>query len=213
MPVTGGPPRRRGPGPGASDVNGDGTSAAPDLAALVRTEDLVAAPAWTVGDPRRRTGASETAACRQAAARSAPPESGHGARRADRPVRVRCATSTSPDSTVPAHRAGLPAPPTSGRDRGVRRRGAGAALDGEPLGQEPPPIEPAAGLPLAEAVLSSIGRPRRPRPMGADGDLGPDPACSEAPIDSTTVRLDLTSVAVPGVAQCCRRRCVPSARA
>ena len=136
------------------DVDDDGTSGPADLAALVRTEDLVAA-GWTVGEPAESGdgGASLTI--------SRPfgtPEEADlilakltGPEGALRDLDVSRSTSFGRTELAFTGTADL-----SGGLEAFGDEGLAAALDGEPLGQDVAAIEAAAGVPLAEAVTVEI---------------------------------------------------------
>ena len=136
------------------DVDDDGTAGLADVAALVRTEDLVAA-GWTVGEPAESGdgGASLTI--------SRPfgtPEEADlilaeltGAEGALRDLDVSRSTSFGRTELGFTGTADL-----SGGLEAFGDEGLAAALDGEPLGQDAAAIEAAAGVPLAEAVTVEI---------------------------------------------------------
>ena len=176
------------------DVDDDGASGPADLAALVRTEDLVAA-GWTVDDPT--SGGGETV------------------------VRVTRPFGTPAEAQQIL--AGLTGPAGALRDLAVTRsasfgrtelgfsgtidlsggleafgdEGLAAALDGEPLGEDAAAIEARIGRPLADAVTvevtADLGGERQswaPRLGDAPVDMAADRTVYDVPV------LALTAVAV-----------------
>jgi len=136
------------------DVDDDGTSGLADLAALVRTEDLVAA-GWTVGDPKE---AGEGGATLQVArAFGTPGEANRilaeltGPAGALRDLDVSRSTSFGRTELGFSGTADL-----SGGLEAFGDEGLAAALDGEPLGEDAAAIEAAAGVPLADAVTVEV---------------------------------------------------------
>ena len=136
------------------DVDDDGTSGLADLAALVRTEDLVAA-GWTVGEPAESGDGG--AALRVTRPFGTPDEADTILAELTGP-RGRCATCDVSRSTS-FGRTELGFCGTADLSGGLEAfgdEGLAAALDGEPLGQDAAAIEAAAGEPLAEAVTFEI---------------------------------------------------------
>lgn len=135
------------------DVNDDGTSGPDDLAALVRTEDLVAA-GWTVGDPA--SGEGETA-LRVSRPFGTPAEAEQilaeltGPSGALRDVAVTRSTSFGRTELGFSGTVDL-----SGGLEAFGDEGLAAALDGEPLGEDEAAIEQRIGQPLAEAVTLEV---------------------------------------------------------
>ena len=178
------------------DVDGDGTSGLADLAALVRTEDLVAA-GWTVGEPAES--GEGGAALRVTRPFGTPDEADTILAELTGPSGVLRGPRRQPLDVVRAHRAGVQRHRRpERRARGVRRRGLAAALDGEPLGQDAAAIEAAAGVPLAEAVTFEITADLDGRATSWTPVLGEAPVTMAA--DTTAYDLPVLVLAAVAVA-------------
>ncbi len=136
------------------DVDDDGTAGPADLAALVRTEDLVAA-GWTVGEPAE---AGDGGASLTISRPFGTPDEADlilaeltGPDGALRDLDVSRSTSFGRTELAFTGTADL-----SGGLEAFGDEGLAAALDGEPLGQDVAAIEAAAGVPLADAVTVEI---------------------------------------------------------
>ena len=136
------------------DVDDDGTSGLADLAALVRTEDLVAA-GWTVDEPVE---AGDGGASLTVSRPFGTPEEADlilaeltGADGALQDLDLRRSTSFGSTELGFSGTADL-----SGGLESFGDEGLAAALDGEPLGLDAAAIEAVAGVPLSEAVTVEV---------------------------------------------------------
>ena len=135
------------------DVNDDGTADPDDLAALVRTEDLVTA-GWTLGDPE--SGDGETV-LRVSRGFGTPAEAERilaeltGDTGALRDLAVTRSTSFGRTELGFSGTVDL-----SGGLEAFGDEGLAAALDGEPLGEDAAAIEQRIGQPLADAVTVEL---------------------------------------------------------
>jgi hypothetical protein len=136
------------------DVDDDGTSGLADLAALVRTEDLVAA-GWTVGEPAES--GEGGAALRVTRPFGTPDEADTILAELTGPSGVLRDLDVSRSTSFGRTELGFSGTADlSGGLEAFGDEGLAAALDGEPVGQDAAAIEAAAGVPLAEAVTFEI---------------------------------------------------------
>jgi hypothetical protein len=168
------------------DVDGDGTSGLADLAALVRTEDLVAA-GWTVGEPAES--GEGGAALRVTRPFGTPDEADTILAELTGPSGVLRDLDVSRSTSFGRTELGFSGTADlSGGLEAFGDEGLAAALDGEPLGQDAAAIEAAAGVPLAEAVTFEIT-------ADLDGSATSwTPVLGEAPV---TMAADTTAYDLP----------------
>jgi hypothetical protein len=135
------------------DVDDDGTSGPADLAALVRTEDLVAA-GWTVGDPV--SGEGETA-LRVSRPFGTPAEAEQILDELTGPAgALRDLAVTRSPSFGRTELGFTGTVDLSGGIEAFGDEGLAAALDGEALGEDAAAIEARLGQPLADAVTVEV---------------------------------------------------------
>lgn len=185
------------------DVDDDGTSGPADLAALVRSEDLVAA-GWTVADPE--TGDGETV-LRISRPFGTPAEADRvlaeltGGSGALRDLTVTRSASFGRTELGFSGTADL-----SGGLEAFGDEGLAAALDGEPLGEDAAAIEARVGQPLADVVtveitadLGGTSTSWAPRLGDAPVDMVADRTAYDVPVLVLTAIAGLAALALVAV--------------